>query len=126
MRQEQLRLSLAGPNFTVTVASYEPSSSRSPSFTPGTQSATGRDILARAKTQGASQGDVVMVESDSFFVTVRLGEVEKISQAQEKRLGLRLFFGAIYRCINNATYMSFIRSQITLHLFGILLDAAKR
>ena len=35
-----------------------------------------------------------MVESDSFFVTVRLGEIEKISQAQEKRLGLRLFFGA--------------------------------
>src|SRR4029077_17637543 len=33
---------------------------------------------------------------------------------------------AIYRCINNATYMLFIRSQITLHLFGILLDAAKR
>src|SRR4029077_15167713 len=32
----------------------------------------------------------------------------------------------IYRCINNATYMSFIRSQIPLHLFGILLDAAKR
>ena len=54
----------------------------------------GRDILATAKAQGASQGDVVMVESDSFFVTVRLGEVEKISQAQEKRLGLRLFFGS--------------------------------
>ena len=54
----------------------------------------GRDILAVAKAQGASQGDVVMVESDSFFVTVRLGEVEKISQAQEKRLGLRLFFGS--------------------------------
>ena len=35
-----------------------------------------------------------MVESESFFVTVRLGEVEKISQAQEKRLGLRLFFGS--------------------------------
>ena len=34
---------------------------------------------------------------------------------------------AIYRCINNTTYVSFIiRSQITLHLFGILLDAAKR
>ncbi|HSF56843.1 MAG TPA: TldD/PmbA family protein [Candidatus Binatia bacterium] len=54
----------------------------------------GRDVLAMAKAQGASQGDVVMVESDSFFVTVRLGEVEKISQAQEKRLGLRLFFGS--------------------------------
>lgn len=53
-----------------------------------------RDILAQAKAKGASQGDVVMVESDSFFVTVRLGEVEKVSQAQEKRLGLRLFFGS--------------------------------
>ncbi len=52
-----------------------------------------RDILAQAKQKGATQGDVVMVESDSFFVTVRLGEVEKISQAQEKRLGVRLFFG---------------------------------
>jgi PmbA protein len=54
----------------------------------------GRDILARAKAKGASAADVVMAESDSFFVTVRLGEIEKISQAQEKRLGLRLFFGS--------------------------------
>ncbi|MBI4490593.1 MAG: TldD/PmbA family protein [Deltaproteobacteria bacterium] len=53
-----------------------------------------RDILAQARAKGASQGDVVMVESESFFVTVRLGEIEKISQAQEKRLGLRLFFGS--------------------------------
>ena len=53
-----------------------------------------RDILAQAARKGATQGDVVMVESDTFFVTVRLGEVEKISQAQEKRLGLRLFFGS--------------------------------
>lgn len=52
-----------------------------------------RDILAQAKQQGASHGDVVMVESDSFFVTVRLGDVEKISQSQQKGLGIRLFFG---------------------------------
>ena len=52
-----------------------------------------QEILAQAKQQGASHGDVVMVESDSFFVTVRLGDVEKISQAQQKGLGLRLFFG---------------------------------
>ena len=62
-----------------------------------------RDILLQAKAKGASQGDALMVESDSFFVTVRMvsdsffvtvrmGEIEKISQAQEKRLGLRLFF----------------------------------
>ena len=53
----------------------------------------GREVLAMAKSKGASQGDVMMAESDSFFVTVRMGEVEKISQAGEKRLGLRLFFG---------------------------------
>jgi PmbA protein len=53
----------------------------------------GRDILAAAKLKGATQGDVVMVEGDSFFVTARMGEVEKISQAGEKRLGLRLFVG---------------------------------
>ena len=35
----------------------------------------------------------MMAESESFFVTVRMREVEKISQAGEKRLGLRLFFG---------------------------------
>jgi PmbA protein len=51
------------------------------------------EILDAARAKGASDGDVMMAESDSFFVTVRLGEVEKISQAQEKRLGLRLFFG---------------------------------
>jgi PmbA protein len=50
-----------------------------------------RDILAQAKKKGATGGDVVMAESDSFFVTVRMGEVENISQAGEKRLGLRLF-----------------------------------
>lgn len=53
----------------------------------------GQEILSMAKAKGASNGDAVMVESESFFVTVRMGEVEKISQAGEKRLGLRLFFG---------------------------------
>ncbi|MGH7782599.1 MAG: TldD/PmbA family protein, partial [Candidatus Binatia bacterium] len=53
-----------------------------------------RDVLTMAKAKGAAQGDLVMLEGDSFFVTIRLGEVEKISQAQEKRLGLRLFHGS--------------------------------
>ncbi len=53
----------------------------------------GREVLNRATAKGASAGDIMMAESESFFVTVRMGEVEKISQAGEKRLGLRLFFG---------------------------------
>jgi predicted Zn-dependent protease len=44
------------------------------------------NILATAKAKGASDGDIVMAESESFFVTVRMGEVEKISQAGEIRL----------------------------------------
>ncbi|MBI1996423.1 MAG: TldD/PmbA family protein, partial [Deltaproteobacteria bacterium] len=40
-----------------------------------------REIVVMAKAKGATQGDVVMAEGDSFFVTVRMGEVEKISQA---------------------------------------------
>src|SRR5215468_5439845 len=52
------------------------------------------DILKQAKRKGATAGDVMMAESDSSFVSVRLGEIDKVSQAQEKRLGLRLFFGA--------------------------------
>jgi PmbA protein len=52
----------------------------------------GEEVLAMARTRGATEGDVMMAESESFFVTVRMGEIEKISQAGEKRLGLRLFF----------------------------------
>jgi PmbA protein len=52
-----------------------------------------RDILRKAQAKGASAGETVMAEGDSFFVTVRMGDVEKISQARAKRLGLRLFFG---------------------------------
>src|SRR5581483_6752725 len=52
------------------------------------------DILKQAKQKGATAGDVMMAESDSSFVAVRLGDVDKVSQAQEKRLGIRLFFGA--------------------------------
>ena len=50
-----------------------------------------RELLAKAKKKGATAGDVMMAEGDSFFVTVRMGDVENISQAGEKRLGLRLF-----------------------------------
>jgi PmbA protein len=61
-----------------------------------------RDILDIAKARGASESDVVMAESDSFFVTVRMGELEKISQAGEKRLGVRLFIGKSSACASTS------------------------
>ncbi|MBI3606105.1 MAG: TldD/PmbA family protein [Nitrospirae bacterium] len=53
----------------------------------------GQDLLTRAKKKGATGGDIVMAESSSFSVQIRMGEIDKISQASGKKLGLRLFFG---------------------------------
>jgi len=52
-----------------------------------------QEMLKKAMKQGASGGDVVVAEGDSFSAQVRLREVEKISSARGKNLGLRLFFG---------------------------------
>jgi PmbA protein len=52
-----------------------------------------QDLLHKARTRGASAGDALAVEHHAFDVEVRLREVEKIQQSQQKRLGLRLFFG---------------------------------
>src|SRR4029077_8315454 len=50
-------------------------------------------LLAKVKRKGATAADVVAVEGDSASVQVRLGAVDKLSKAQEKRLGLRVYFG---------------------------------
>jgi PmbA protein len=51
------------------------------------------DLLAKVKRKGATAADVVAVEGDSASVQVRLGAVDKLSKAQEKRLGLRVYVG---------------------------------
>jgi PmbA protein len=50
-------------------------------------------LLKKAKAKGATEGDVLVVEGDSFSVRVRLGQIDKLEHAQEHQLGLRLFFG---------------------------------
>ncbi len=51
------------------------------------------DILDHARRLGATAGDVIIATVESFSASVRLGEVENIQNAQEKRMGLRLFIG---------------------------------
>jgi PmbA protein len=51
------------------------------------------DLVARARAGGARAADVIAGESDGLEVGVRLGEVEKVSQARERRVGLRVFVG---------------------------------
>jgi PmbA protein len=48
-------------------------------------------LLAAAKRHGASAADVVVAEGDALDAGVRLGEIEKVKQARQKHLGLRVF-----------------------------------
>src|SRR5262249_54693815 len=50
------KVTLAGPNFTVSAASYEPSSSRSPSLVPGMHSTTARGSDSTSHTIRAAAG----------------------------------------------------------------------
>ena len=53
-----------------------------------------REVLRHATHAGAGAADAVMVESSAFAAGVRLGEIEKLTDARERRLGLRVFSGA--------------------------------
>lgn len=59
------------------------------------------DLLARAKRLGATSADLLFAEGEAFTASVRLGQVEKIKDAREKVVGLRIFVG--YRQAMSAT-----------------------
>jgi len=48
------------------------------------------DFAMRA---GATAADAVLVQQATFAAAVRLGEIEKLTDAREKRLGVRVFVG---------------------------------
>jgi PmbA protein len=50
-------------------------------------------LVAKAKAAGASDADAVVVSGVNFSVSVRRGEVEKLTDAGSKALGLRVFVG---------------------------------
>jgi PmbA protein len=52
-----------------------------------------RTLVTRALEAGARAADAVVGESDGLEVGVRLGEVEKLKRARERRAGLRVFVG---------------------------------
>ena len=51
------------------------------------------DVLARAKQCGATEADIVVADGETFSVQVRVGAVDRLTKAREKRLGLRVFVG---------------------------------
>jgi PmbA protein len=54
---------------------------------------TAQRVIDRAKKNGATAADVFIREDDSFSVTVRKGDVEKLKEAISRNLRLRLFVG---------------------------------
>ncbi len=51
------------------------------------------DVLAKAKAGGATEADIVVADGETFSVQVRVGVVDRLTKAREKRLGLRVFVG---------------------------------
>ncbi len=51
------------------------------------------DLLRSARTAGADAADVLVAEGTEFSVTVRKGEVETLTEAGSKALGIRVFVG---------------------------------
>ncbi|MBI5197149.1 MAG: TldD/PmbA family protein [Nitrospirae bacterium] len=51
-----------------------------------------QEILEKAKGKGVTAGDVLIAEGDHFTGKIRLSQIDQISEARERQLGLRLFF----------------------------------
>src|SRR5687768_13877728 len=51
------------------------------------------DVLKMAKQGGATEADVVVADGENLSVQIRLGAVDRLTKAREKRLGLRVFVG---------------------------------
>ena len=59
----------------------------------GSYSQLASEVLAMAKRGGATEADVVIADGENLSVQIRLGAVDRLSKAREKRLGLRVFVG---------------------------------
>lgn len=66
---------------------------RSAEASHGTYDQLASDVLARAKECGATEADIVVADGETFSVQVRVGAVDRLTKAREKRLGLRVFVG---------------------------------
>jgi PmbA protein len=63
-----------------------------------------QDLVQRARAAGARAADAVVAESDGLGVGVRLGEVEKLQRARQRRAGLRVFVGDATAIVSTADF----------------------
>jgi PmbA protein len=62
------------------------------------------DLLAKAKRGGATEADIIIADGETFSVQVRLGAVDRLTKAREKRLGLRVFVGKRSACTSTSDF----------------------
>lgn len=61
-----------------------------------------QDLVARGLAAGARAADAVVAEGDGLTAGVRLGEVEKVLRARQRRAGLRVFVGDATAIVSTA------------------------
>lgn len=64
-----------------------------PTMTANGYAQLAADVLDQAKACGATEADIVVADGETFSVQVRVGTVDRLTKAREKRLGLRVFIG---------------------------------
>ncbi len=81
--------------------------------------------VERALRAGATDAEAVAAEGDEFSVRVRLGEVEELTEAGSRALGLRVFFAADggYRTASTST--SDLSAEGIQHLVSGAIGLAK-
>ena len=57
-----------------------------------------RELLAKVRRQGATEADLLVVETDSSTTQVRLRDIESLKSAQERRLHLRVHVWQKFGC----------------------------
>ena len=62
------------------------------------------DVLAMARQGGATEADIVIADGENLSVQVRLGAVDRLSKAREKRLGLRVFVSKRSACTSTSDF----------------------
>ena len=70
------------------------------------------DLLGKAKRNGATEADVVIADGDNLSVQVRLGAVDRLTKAREKRLGLRVFVGKRSACTSTSDFSTASLEQL--------------
>src|SRR6266576_1959108 len=70
------------------------------------------DLLVKAKHSGATEADIIIAEGETFSVQVRLGAVDRLTNAREKHLGLRVFSGIRSASISNSDFAGASLTQL--------------